>query len=58
MIGKRRKCRRKKRWEDNIRVWTGMDFASSTRAAEDMTMWEVTVVKSSMVPKRPRKVMG
>ena len=23
-----------KRWEDNIEQWTGMDFASSTRAAE------------------------
>ena len=22
--------RQKKRWEDNIKVWTGMDFASST----------------------------
>ena len=23
-----------KRWEDNIKVWTGMDLASSTRAAK------------------------
>ena len=30
--GKKR-CRQKKRWEDNIKDWTGMDFASSTRAA-------------------------
>ena len=35
-----------------------MDFASSTRAAEDMTRWKGIVVKSSLVPKRRRKVMG
>ena len=34
MEGKRRKGRLKKRWEDNIKEWTGMDFFSSTRAAE------------------------
>ena len=52
MQGKRRKgtCRQKKRWEDNIEEWTGMDFASSTRAAEDMTRWKGIVVKSSVVP--------
>ena len=27
--------RHKKRWEDNIREWTGLDFNSSQRAAED-----------------------
>ena len=31
---KRRKGTQKKRWVDNIKEWTGMDFASSTRAAE------------------------
>ena len=34
MQGKTRKGRQKKRWEDNIKEWTGMDFASSTRAAK------------------------
>ena len=28
---------RQKRWEDNIKEWTGMDFASSTRTAENRT---------------------
>ena len=32
--GKRNRGRQKNRWEDNIKEWTGMDFASSTRAAE------------------------
>ena len=33
--GKRKRGRQKKRWEDNIREWTGLDFNSSQRAAED-----------------------
>ena len=37
MKGKRKRGRQKKRWEDNIKEWTGMDFSSSTRAAEDRT---------------------
>ena len=42
-----------------IKKWKGMDFASSaTRAAEDRTRWKGVVVKSSVVPKRPCKVMG
>ena len=32
--GKRKRERQKKRWEDNIKEWTGMDFASSTGASE------------------------
>ena len=35
--GKKRNGRQKKRWEVNFNDWTGMDFASSTRAAEDRT---------------------
>ena len=31
MKGKRKRGRQKKRWEDNIKECTGMDFASSTR---------------------------
>ena len=33
--GKRKRGRQKKRWEDNIKEWTEMDFASLTRAAEN-----------------------
>ena len=35
-----------------------MEFASSTRAASDRNMWKGVVVKSSVVPQRPYKVMG
>ena len=30
--GKRKRGRQKKRWEDNIKEWTGIDLASSTTA--------------------------
>ena len=50
--------RQKKRWEDNIKEWTGMDFASSTRAAENRSRWKGIVANSSVVPRRPPKVMG
>ena len=56
MKGKR-KGRQKKRWEDNIKEWTRMDFVSSTRAAEDRTMWKGIVLKPSVEPQRPHKVM-
>ena len=52
------KGRQKKRWEDNIKEWTGMDFASSTRATENRSRWKGIVANSSVVPRRPSKVMG
>ena len=33
--GERRQSRQRKRWEDNIREWTGLEFAQSERAAEN-----------------------
>ena len=33
--GTRRRGRQKKRWEDNIKEWTGMGFGDFLRAAED-----------------------
>ena len=54
--GRRKWGRQKKRWEDNIKEWTGMDFASSTRAAENRTRW--IVANSSVVPGPRSKVMG
>ena len=55
---KKKRGRQKKRWEDNIKEWTGMDFASSTRAAENRSGWKGIVANSSVVPRRPSKVMG
>ena len=38
--GGRRRGKQKKRWEDNIREWTGMEFAKSRRAVENRKMKE------------------
>ena len=56
--GKSKRGRQKKRWEGNTKEWTGMDFASSTRTAENRTRWKGIVANSSVVPRRPSKVMG
>ena len=45
--GKRKGGRQKKRWEDNIREWTGLDFNSSQRAAEDRQRWQKIVADVS-----------
>ena len=37
--------------------WTGMDFASSTRAAENRTRSKGIVANSSVVPRQPSEVM-
>ena len=39
--------RKKKRWEDNIREWTGLEFAKSMRAVENREKWRKLVAKSS-----------
>ena len=49
--GKRKIGRQIKRWEDNIKEWTGMDFASSSRAAENKTRWKGIVANSAVVPR-------
>ena len=51
--GGRRQGRKKKRWEDNIREWTGLEFGKSQRAVENRGKWRKLVVKSSVVPQRP-----
>ena len=33
--GERRQGRQRKRWEDSIREWTGLEFAKSQRAVEN-----------------------
>ena len=48
--GGRRQGRQKKRWEDNIGEWTGLEFAKSQRAVENREKWRKLVVKSSVVP--------
>ena len=49
----RRQSRQRKRWEDNIKEWTGLDFGKSQRALENRKKWRKLVAKSSVVPQRP-----
>ena len=48
--GRRRQGRQRKRWEDNIREWTGLEFAKSQRAVENGGKWKKLAVKPSVVP--------
>ena len=54
--GGRRQGRQEKRWEDNIREWTGPEFAKSQRAVENREKWRKLIVKSSVVPQRPSRL--
>ena len=48
--GARRRGRQKKRWEDNIKEWTGMGFGDSLRAAEDREGWKVLLQRHLWCP--------
>ena len=48
--GGRKQGRQRKRLEDNIREWTGLEFAKSQWAVENREKWRKLVAKSSVVP--------
>ena len=50
--GRRRQGRQRKRCEDNIREWTGLEFGRSQRAMENREKWRKLVAKSYVVPQR------
>ena len=54
--GGRRQGRQKKRWEDNIREWTGLEFGRSQGAVENREKWRKLIAKSSVVPQRPSQL--
>ena len=54
--GGRRKSRQRKRWEDNIREWTGLEFGKSQRAVENREKCTKLLAKSSVVPQRPSRL--
>ena len=56
MKGEKRQGRQRKRWEVNIREWTGLEFAKSQRAVENREKWRKLVEKSSVVPQRPSRL--
>ena len=55
--GGRRQGRQRKRWEDNIREWTCLEFGKSKRAVENREKGRKLVAKSSVVPQRPSRLM-
>ncbi len=48
--GGRRQGGQRKRWEDNISEWTGLEFGKSQGAVENREKWRELVAKSSVVP--------
>ena len=54
--GGRRQGRQRKRWDDNIRDWTGPEFAKSQRAVENREKLRKLVAKASVVPQRPSRL--
>ena len=54
--GGRRQGRQRKRWGDNFREWTGLEFGRSQRTVENREKWRKLVVKSSVVPHRPSRL--
>ena len=53
--GSRKRGRQRKRWEDNIREWTGLTFAESQRVAKERSKWKAVVARSSQAPQQPQQ---
>ena len=56
--GGRRQGRQRKRWGDNIREWTGLEFAKSQRAVENREKWRKLVAKLSVVSPTTLPIKG
>ena len=56
--GGRKRGRQKKRWEDDIKEWTGLSFSDSQRAAQDRDKWRVLVSSSRWCPNDPTTGKG
>ena len=52
--GGRRQGRQRKRWEDNIMEWTGLEFAKSQRAVKNRGKWKKLVANHLWCPSDPR----
>ena len=54
--GGRRQGRQRKRLEDDIRKWTGLEFAKFQTAMENREKWRKLVAESFVVPQRPSRL--
>ena len=50
------KHRQRKRWEDNIKEWTGLEWTVILRKAVNREEWRKLVVKSTVVPQRSARL--
>ena len=49
--------RQKKRWEDDIKDWIGMEFGDTLRAAEDRGKWKgIVATLSVVIERRPSRL--
>ena len=48
--------RQRKRWEDSIGEWTGLEWNITQQKAEDREEWRKLVVKSTVVPQRSARL--
>ena len=48
--GGRRRGRQRKRWEDNIKEWAGLEWNIMLRKAENREEWRKLVAKTTVVP--------
>ena len=53
--GGRRQGRKRKRWEDNIREWTGLEFGKSKRAVKNRENGENWLQNHLWCPNDPRR---
>ena len=54
--GGRRRGRHRKRWEDNIKEWIGLECNTILRKAENREEWRKLVVKSTVVHQRSARL--
>ena len=54
--GGKRRGRQRKRWEDNIKEWTGLVWNIILRKAKDFEEWRKLVVKSTVVRQRSARL--
>ena len=57
MKGERRQGRQRKRWEDNSREWTGLEFGKSQRAVENREKWRKVVAPTTLAVKGSMMMM-
>ena len=54
--GGRRRGRQKKRWEDNVTEWTGLQLGEALRKAENREEWRTVVARSSLGSQRSTRL--